>query len=292
MNTTDKLKLLAHAIKWRLTWNHHDLDYIPENSQNKKFITARDAAKLISDDAVVFSSGLAGNGRCTIFYHAIRDRFVHEEHPKNLTWIHCGAQGGRGKVPGTIEEVGLPGLMKRYIAGHIETAKAQLALAEQGLLEICILSQGVISMLLEEQAHGNNILETEVGVGTFIDPRTGRGSSLTEGSACPFVNVAPNGKLQYTLPLIRFALCSASYADPEGNIYFHHSNIISESLPAAAAAKYNGGKVMVSVGGIIPKNESLIRLKANDVDYIVVDPYHEQAASIPIKHYWPMFVGR
>jgi propionate CoA-transferase len=140
-------------------------------------------------------------------------------------------------------------------------------------------------LLLEEQAKGNNVLETQVGTGTFIDPRTGRGSALTENSSCPFVKASPNDKLSYSLPLVQLRsavrlmrMSKATY-------------IISESLPAAAAAKFNGGKVMVSVGGIIPKNESLIRLKADQVDYVIVDPYHEQAASIPLKHYWPMFVA-
>lgn len=291
MNTADKIRLLAHAVKWRMTWNHHDLDYHPGAAYNQKFITARDAAKLLADEAVVFSSGLAGNGRCTVFFHAIRERFLEEQHPQSLIWIHCGAQGGRGKVPGTIEELGLPGLMKQYISGHVETSKAQLTLAEHGMLQVCILSQGVISLLLEEQSKGNNTLETKVGKGTFIDPSCGRGSALTPDADCSYVKLLPNGKLQYTLPLVQYALCNASYADEEGNIYFHHSTILSESLQAAAAARRNGGKVMVSVGAIIPKNESLIVLKVDEVDYIVVDPYHEQAASIPLKHYWPMFVA-
>jgi len=32
-------------------------------------------------------------------------------------------QGGRGKVPGTIEELCAPGIITRYIVGHGETAQ-------------------------------------------------------------------------------------------------------------------------------------------------------------------------
>lgn len=288
MKAKDKLGLAIHALKWRMTWGKKDLDYLPSGIAGPRFITAREAAKLIPDNAVVFSSGLAGNARCSAFYYAIKERYIYEGKPRDLTWIHCGAQGGRGKVPGTIEELAEPGLLKRLVSGHVQTELALLALAEKGQLEICILSQGVISLLLEEQAAGRNLLRTTVGVGTFIDPRTGRGSALTPASSCPFVN-AEGYELTYTMPKVEWALFSASYADLEGNIYTHHSTILSESLPSAAAARANGGKVMVVVGGIIPKNEKLITLRANEVDHIVIDRFHEQACSIPVRKHWAMF---
>ena len=51
------------------------------------------------------SSGIAGNARCAVFFWAIRNCFLKTGHPQNLTWINIAAQGGRGKVPGTVEEI-------------------------------------------------------------------------------------------------------------------------------------------------------------------------------------------
>ena len=169
------IRLLWHIIRWRLSWSKKDLDYKPKHPSSKKFISAREAARLIPDGATVFSNGLAGNARCSVFFWAIREVFQKTGHPRNLTWVNVGAQGGRGKVPGTIEEIGLPGLMERYVAGHLETCKAQLHLAENGQLELHTLPQGVMSLLLEAQAKGETHRRSDVGLGTFLDPRVGAG---------------------------------------------------------------------------------------------------------------------
>lgn len=288
MNISDKIKLIFHILRWRLTWSKRNLDYLPEGVDTRKFTTARTAATFIPDGATVFSSGFAGNARCSVFFWAIRELFQKSGHPRNLTWINVGAQGGRGKVPGTVEELGLPGLMKYYITGHTETTKAQLHLAEAGQLELHVLPQGVMTHILEAQGRGESFIRSEVGVDTFIDPRTGRGSPVTQPAT--FQLVQPDGNmLRYTMPVPDFVLINAPYADRDGNIYFHHASSLSENIPAATAARANGGKVFVTVSGIIPKDENLISMPGATVDHIVVHPYNEQTASVRQKRYWPMF---
>lgn len=290
MNLLERIRLLLHIIRWRLTWNRKDLGYKPKKSVSDKFITARQAAELIPDGATVFSNGLAGNARCSVFFWAIRERFKKTGSPRDLTWINIGAQGGRGKVPGTIEELGFPGLMQRYIAGHLETCKAQLKLAEAGQLELHTLPQGVMSLLVEGQSIGRRHLHSAVGVGTFLDPRVGQGSALTAKAYAQYVaSAAEDHELTYFLPKIDVAMFNAPYADAKGNIYFHHAATWTENLQSARAARANGGKVFVTVSAIIPSKPSRISLPAAEVDYIVVHPYNEQTASIPQKRYWPMF---
>ncbi len=55
----------------------------------------REAAQLFPDSAVVFSNGLAGNARCSVFYWALRELFQKTGHPRDLNWINVGTQGGR-----------------------------------------------------------------------------------------------------------------------------------------------------------------------------------------------------
>ena len=45
-------------------------------------------------------------------------------------WLRLpvAGQGGRGRVPGTVEELGVDGLVRRYIAGHTETARSMLSI--------------------------------------------------------------------------------------------------------------------------------------------------------------------
>ena len=288
MNIFDKIKLIVHILRWRFTWSKRNLDYLPKGADPEKFAPARAVAALIPDGATVFSSGFAGNARCSVFFWAIRESFLKNGHPRDLTWINVGAQGGRGKVPGTIEELGLPGLMKCYITGHTETAKAQLRLAEAGQLELHTLPQGVMTHILEAQGRGEPDVRSETGVGTFLDPRTGRGSPVTQSASFQLVQT-DGDRLRYAMPAPDIVLLNAPYADAEGNVYFYHASTLSENIPAAAAARANGGRVFVTVSAIIPKDEKRISLPAAAVDRIVVHPYNEQTASVRQKRYWPMF---
>lgn len=288
MNLLERFRLLLHILRWRLRWSKKNLDYRPSEPVSSKFITAREAARRIPEGATVLSNGLAGNARCSVFFWAIRDSFQRTGMPRHLTWVNVGAQGGRGKVPGTIEEVGLPGLLDRYVAGHLETCKAQLRLAQKGQLELHTLPQGVMTFLLEAQAHGRSQFSSPVGLGTFLDPRVGKGSALTQWAQAQYV-AAENHALLYFLPKIEIALINAPYADAEGNIYFKHAATHTENIPSAQAARANGGKVFVTVSGLIPKDAAAIDMPADMVDYIVVHPYNEQTASVRQRAYWPMF---
>ena len=181
MNTLQQAQLLAHLVHWRLTFGRHDSDYVPHGLP-ERFVSARTVASRIADDSVVISCGIGGNARCAAFFWAVRESFQQTGHPRGLTWISVAGQGGRGRVPGTVEELGVPGLLHRYIAGHVETAKSLLALADRGELELYTMPQGQLALLVEAQARGELEVRSEVGVGTFLDPRTGSGAGLSPAS--------------------------------------------------------------------------------------------------------------
>lgn len=285
MNILEKVGLIYHILRWRFTWAKKDLDHHPGPGYSPKFITAREAAACIQPGQTVFSCGFAGTARCSVFFWAIRDRYKREGSPGGLTWINVAAQGGRGKVPGTLEELDLPGLLTTYIAGHVETTRAQLQMAQDDQLDLHTLPQGVMTFLLEAQADGKVEIRSEVGLGTMLDPRVGLGSRVLKGSSKQFVR-ADNDALIYTMPRIDHALMNAPYADREGNIYFHDAASINENREAAAAARANGGSVMVTVAQIIDHEESRISMRSEEVDYIIVHPYNEQSAGIRQSRYW------
>jgi propionate CoA-transferase len=288
MNSLDKIKLINHILRWRLAWSKHDLDYKPEKIHSSSFLSAREAARLIKDGDCVFSSGIAGNARCSIFYYALRDRFLKTKHPQGLTWINGGAQGSRGRVPGTIEEIGLPGLMDLYLTAHLETCKAQLKLGQEGKLELHTLPQGIISRLLENQAKGREGLWSSIGVGSFLDPSRGRGSIVNPPGKRSFVSGGKD-RLKYNMPTPNVALFSVPYADEEGNLYFKNTATITENIQSIKAVRKNKGLVMAAVSGIILKSEDEISVPARYVDHIVVNPWNEQTISVPQGRFWDMF---
>lgn len=279
---------IIQMLKFRATWEKHDSDYVPDGNLSKVFMSARDAAKFIHDGDTVISTGIAGNSRCSIYYWAVREMFERTGMPSGLTWLVVAAAGGRGEAPGTLEEVALPGLLKCHISGHVETHKALLKLGDEGNLDIHTMPQGVMTRLIEGQASGVKEVVSTVGVGTFLDPRVGTGTSLLRKKEDSLVR-AEGDTLVYSLPEINVAIFSAPYADREGNIYFKNAATITENIEAARAAKANGGRVLVTVSDIIESGPEEISVPASMIDAIVVNPRNEQTGGVLQRKYFPMF---
>jgi len=287
MRALDKIILAARIARWRLTWSRRNLDYKPPGRLDARFMTARDAAQLVPDGACCLSTGMAGNARCSTLFWAIRENFMAQGQPRGLTWIAVGGQGGRGRAPGTVEELGLEGLVTRFISGHVETTKSLLALAEAGKLELHVMPQGEMCFALEAQVRGAEPVLSKTGVGTVLDPDCGRGSPVTDARE-NFIS-HEGDQLGFRLPRLDVAVIAAPWADAEGNIYFHDAATITENIEAAHAAKSNRGRVLVSVAGVIPKDPARIRLPASMVDAVVVNPRQEQTILSPQRDFWPLF---
>lgn len=125
MNALEKLGTLAQVLRWRMNWNKFDIHYPVPFPESPKFMDAWHAAALVPDNANIGISGIGGNQRPAVLYRAIRERFLKTGHPRNLTVMGIGGQGGRGIVPGTVEELALEGLNTRLIVSHTEMFKAQ-----------------------------------------------------------------------------------------------------------------------------------------------------------------------
>ncbi len=289
MNLYTKAKITLHLIRWLLTWKKHDSRQPSPVPENPKFMSAWDAVSLIKDGAVMATSGIGGNQRCALMYWAIRERFDAEQHPRDLTVVCIGGQGGRGKVPGTLEEIGVEGLNTRMIAGHTETFKAQLKLADAGKLELQCIPQGTLTLIVKAQGEGCDHVINRTGVGTFVDPRTGRGTPVMPPDAKQYVEVQEDGSFKYTLPPIDTAVFSAPAADRKGNIYVKNCAVLCESYEIARAARRNGGKVIVNVGMLVEEGYDDVFLSADEVDAVVYWAGAEQTASVKYRKHWECF---
>lgn len=287
MNVFTKLYLIQHILRWRLTWTKRDTRYVYGGGANPRFLSARAAVGLIKDGDVVATSGMAGNQRLAVLYWAMRELYQESGHPGNITMLCTGGQGSRGRVPGSMEELGVKGLNTRLITGHQETFKAQLRLAEQGAIEMQCLPQGVITWLIEGQGRGEDSLVTSIGVGTFMDPRVGRGSNILDPNAENLVSVEGD-RLRYRAPKINVAMFSAPAADTEGNIYLRGASIIAETHEIVRAARKNGGRVIAAVGMIVDKGYGEISIPADQVDAVVHDPWCEQSFTIKYRKLWKL----
>lgn len=289
MNILTKAQLLYRILRWRLSWYRQNTRFAYTVPGNPKFMGPRDAIRnCVRDGDVVGLSGLGGNMRATVLYYATRDVFLETGHPRDLTVVAIGGIGGRGRLPGTVEEFAHVGLTKRFITGHMETYKAMLRLADQGHIELQCLPQAPIAFLLDGQGRGESSFLTETGTGTFMDPRVGRGSPLAGEDAEQLVTVEGD-RLRYEIPKINVAMFNAPAADREGNIYVKNCAMIAESREIAKAARYNGGKVIVNVGVVVDKGYDEVFLPAEDVDAIVVYRGTEQTGSVQHRKPLPLF---
>lgn len=288
MDLLTQSALLAHLGIWRATWPLRQTRYGPRVEGSARFTTARAAADLIPDGAVVMTSGLGGNARPAILYGGIREAFEETGHPRGLTFVATGGTGARGRAPGTLDDVALEGLCTRFFAGHLETYRAMLALADAGGVELQCIPQGTLALLVEAQGLGVASIATRVGVGTFVDPRCGRGTPVVDPRAPQYVAV-DGDRLRFHLPPVDVALFNLPAADRDGNLYATDAALLAESREAARAARRNGGTVIANVGLLVERGYDDVFLPGDMVDAIVLHPATEQTASVPYRNRWPMF---
>ncbi|NIA15388.1 MAG: hypothetical protein GWP08_15065, partial [Nitrospiraceae bacterium] len=203
-----KLRLLAHFLRWRATWEKRNTRRAFTIPDNPKFMGPRDAIGLIDDGDVVAVSGMAGNARISLLYWAMKELFQETGHPRGLTVMCTGGQGSRGRVPGTMDEIGIEGLCTRHISAHQETFRPFLRLADAGKIEMQCIPQGVFTQLLDALGRGEDSLVSPIGLGTFLDPRVGSGSSIFDPNAEALIEVEGE-QLRYHIPRIDVAMFNA-----------------------------------------------------------------------------------
>jgi propionate CoA-transferase len=278
-------RLVAQVLRAMLTWRYHDTDYPSPVPQNPRFKTPRAAAALVADGDVVAVSGLGGNQRASIVFWALREAFEETGHPAGLTLVNLGGHGGRGRAPGTLEELGRRGLCRRLVTGHFETFRAMLDLAASGECELQCIPQGTLALLIDALGRGADSWLSPTGVGTFIDPRVGSGSRVA-GVGEQLVTVEGD-QLRYRIPAIDVAIFNAPAADREGNIYVRRCAMIGETAEIARAAKRNHGRVIANVGLLVEPDYDRVYLPADMVDAIVYHPDTEQAVGVFHRWHWP-----
>ena len=288
MTLFDQGRIVAQLARGALSWVWRDTHYASPVPRNRKFMSPRDAAALIRDGDVVAASGLGGHQRASIIYWAIREAFEATGHPAGLTVMNLGGHGGRGLLPGTLEELGRPGLCTRLISSHFETFHAMLDLAAAGQCELQCIPFGTMALLFDALGSGHESYLTTTGVGTFIDPRVGPGSPVARSTREQLVT--PHGEhLRYRIPKIDVAVFNLPAADRRGNLYATHAAMVGESAEIARAAKRNGGRVIANVGRLVDVDEDRIFLPADLIDAVVYYPDTEQTAGIFHREPWSMF---
>ena len=248
-----------------------------------KVTTAKQAISAIRSGSVVASTGVIGWLTPDSLLREIRRAFDEGDGARDLTFYFPVGTGDADEILG-MDQVAVAGLMKRIVCGnyinpvHPKTGErpALMKLIRENLVEAYAWPIGASMHWLREVARRSPGYLTEVGLGTYIDPRQ-EGGRLNEATIQDLVEVREfDGKeyLFYPSWKIDIALIRASSADEYGNLSFEDEPLVSAAVALALATKGSGGKVIAQVRRIVPRGQrpaSEVRIPGALVDHVVVD---------------------
>ncbi len=241
-----------------------------------KILDVREAIGLVRDGSTVVIGG-SGAG------HALPQRFIDElaavyaaeGRPRDLTTVRVvgiGDFADRG-----FSQLGLPGLMRRTIGSNIGNEPRLGALVEANEIESYSFPQGVLSQLMREIAGGRPGLVTQVGLGTYVDPRQtgGKQNASTTEDLVEVVTLRGREWLLFHAFPIDVAVIRGTTADEDGNITMEGEAVQGEMLAMAMAARNSGGIVIAQVRQLATRGSLGMRdvkVPAALVDHVYVDP--------------------
>jgi acyl CoA:acetate/3-ketoacid CoA transferase len=257
-----------------------------------KVVTPRQAAALLRDGDVVTISSSSGLGCPDKVLEAIGERFDEEGAPRDLTTLNPIAAGDMYGIRG-IDHLARPGLLKRILAGSYPSGPSSLPMPAiwrmvvDDQVEAYNLPSGILFDMHRDAAARRPGVLTQVGVGTFVDPRLQGGAMNASAARHPVVRRETfDGRDWLYFPAItpRVAIIRATTADERGNLTYEHEGALLGGLDQALAARNNGGIVIAQVKRVV-KDGSLrphdVHVPCNLVDYVVVDPDQRQTTQTP-----------
>jgi propionate CoA-transferase len=258
-----------------------------------KFISATEAAALVDDKMTVASAGVIGWITPDLLLKSLRERFLGEGKPKDLTFYFPCGTGDAMEIRG-MDHVAVEGLMKRIVSGSYvnplnpKTGKRPelMRLIRENRIEAYSWPIGASMHWLREVARRSPGYMTEIGLGTYADPRQ-QGGKFTARATSDLIELLQFRGKDYlfypTWPLdIGFVRASAS--DEAGNLSYEDEPLLSSNIALALAVKACGGKVIAQVRNKVPRHSrpaQSARIPGTLVDYVVLDP--EQMSGTGIR---------
>ena len=253
----------------------------------EKIVSLGQAIDLIKDNDVVTTAGFVGTGFPEELAIGLKEKFLKTGSPGGLTLVYAAGQGDGSSGRG-VDHFQPEGLLGKVIGGHWGLVPGVQRLALANKVQGYALPQGCISHLYREIAAGRPGLITQVGLGTFVDPRNG-GGKINESTTEDIVELIELGGQEYlwykAFP-IDVALIRGTTADPDGNISMEKEALYLDSLAQAMAARNSGGLVICQVErvcrrGAMPSRQ--VHVPGILVDCVVV--------AKPENH-WQNFIDR
>ena len=239
-------------------------------------VDVREAVGLVRDGSTVVIGGSgAGHALPQRFIDELATVFAAEGRPRDLTTVRVvgiGDFADRG-----FSQLALSGLMRRTIGSNIGNEPRLGALVEANEIESYSFPQGVMSQLMREIAAGRPGVLTQVGLGTFVDPRQtgGKQNARTTDDLVEVVTLRGREWLLFHAFPIDVAVIRGTTADEDGNLTMEGEAIQGEMLAMAMAARNSGGIVIAQVRQLATRGALRMRdvkVPGALIDHVYVDP--------------------
>ena len=265
-----------------------------------KVVTAAEAVQHIQSNSTLATGGFIGSGFAEGLAIALEDRFLGKTlgnqsgDPRGLTLLYAGGQGDG--VDRGLNHLAHAGLISCVIGGHWGLVPKLQKLALSNQIEAYNLPQGVISQLYRDIAAHRPGLITQVGLGTFVDPRRagGRLNNCSQRNLVELLSIDGNEYLLYKTFPIHTCLLRATTSDEHGNITMEREALTLDTLSIAMATHNSGGIVIVQVERIA-RSGSLksrqVKIPGILVDYIVQSEKKEHHLQTFSEPYSAVFSG-
>ena len=252
---------------------------------SSKIISAEAAVGLIKDGDCITVSGTVMYMLPTKVLAALEVRFLTEGSPRDITWFDPFPTG----LPG-IEPLSHEGFLKRIIGGWYTPHPALRDMILGNQVEAYMYPLGTMAFWCQQMAAGRKGLLTQVGLGTYLDPRQGGGklNSATTEDLVSLVSIHGEEYLWYKELPITVAIIRATTADEDGNLSLEEEPLTMSVLYQAMAAKRFGGVVIAQVKRTVKNGEihpRMVVVPGLLVDCVVVDPGQHRNEAQP-THDW------
>ena len=257
----------------------------------KKRMSAEKAVQMINSGDTISVCSIAGGLTPDKVMDALGKRFSETGSPGDLTIVFPVAVGDGYEIKG-LEHLAQEAMIKRLIGGSFTIAKSSepppkiYEMMLNNRVEAYNFPMGVLMQLQREIASKRPGLITEVGLGTFVDPRQegGRMNEITPPDLVEIIQLRGKEYLFFPSFPINVALIRGTTADEKGNITMEHEYCLSTMLQLAMAAHNSGGKVIAQVKRVAGEgtlNPQLVKIPGVYVDAIVIDENQPVTTGIP-----------
>jgi len=270
---------------------------IPQNVR-QKVISASDAVSLIRSFDTVTCSGFVCQGVPEAILKALGEHYDKTGAPNNLTLLFGGGPGdwasrGLNHLARIHPNSAHPPMLRRTIGSHYGQVPKVADLAVRNVVEAWTLPMGSVSRMIRAQSTHSPGHITDIGIGTFVDPRISGGAANEAARRSPLheklvsrVRIEGSENLMYKALPINVAIIRGTTADSKGNITVEEESLLADQKIMAMAAKNSGGIVIAQVKRLAAEgsfNPKSVEIPSALVDCVVVVDPADHAALHPMS---------